>query len=132
MSEKVRKSVYRGWDNYSELFEEYLQDYPVCSRRVIRLEIDNKKKAVHIVDFYEEPQKTFEQCCHEFHEKHPYLYEKSNFLEDREYTVCINPYGDCGVAKRCNKDSPDSIIGRVAAFARATGQDLDKMIGYKP
>ena len=51
-----------------------------------------------------------------------------------DYTFCkltLKNETRFGVAKRYKKDDDNPIIGRVAAFARATGQDLEHMIGLK-
>ncbi len=84
--------------------------------------------------------KSWEQCAIDFYNGHPHIFLRKNspyvFHHSGHYTVCFfnsdyNKDSRYGVAKRYAKDSHDSRIGEVAAYARAIGQPLDELIGYK-
>lgn len=86
-------------------------------------------------------RKSWEECAIDFYDTHPHIFDTIFgspycFHHSGFYTVCfIN--SDCnhsscyGVAKRYIKDSPDHRIGKVAAYARAIGQPINELIGYK-
>lgn len=85
--------------------------------------------------------KSWEQCAIDFYGSHPHIFVKKEdspyeFYGCGHYTVCFinsnrNKDSRCGVAKRYAKDSHDSRIGKVAAYARAIGQPINELIGYK-
>lgn len=84
--------------------------------------------------------KSWEQCAIDFYNSHPHIFLRKNttyvFHHSGHYTVCFinsdyNKDSRYGVAKRYAKDSHDSRIGEVAAYARAIGQPLNELIGYK-
>lgn len=85
--------------------------------------------------------KSWEQCAIDFYGSHPHIFVKREnspyeFYGCGHYTVCFinsdyNKDSRCGVAKRYAKDSHDSRIGKVAAYARAIGQPINELIGYK-
>ena len=84
--------------------------------------------------------KSWEQCAIDFYDSHPHIFLRNNspyvFYHSGHYTVCFinsdyNMESRYGVAKRYAKDSHDSRIGEVAAYARAIGQPINEMIGYK-
>lgn len=84
--------------------------------------------------------KSWEQCAIDFYDSHPHIFQKNDspyvFYHWGYYTVCFinsnyNKDSRCGVAKRYANDNHDSRIGKVAAYARAIGQPIGEMIGYK-
>lgn len=84
--------------------------------------------------------KSWEQCAIDFYDNHPHIFVRKNspyvFHCCGHYTVCFinsnyNGSSRYGVAKRYIKDSHDSRIGQVAAYARAIGQPINELIGYK-
>ena len=83
--------------------------------------------------------KHWEQCAIDFYDNHRYIFQNNTaytFYNSGHYTVCfINSdynHSSCyGVAKRYAKDSHDSRIGKVAAYARAIGRPINEFIGYK-
>ena len=84
--------------------------------------------------------KSWEQCAIDFYDNHPHIFVRKNspyiFYCCGNYTACFinsnyNGSSRYGVAKRYVKDSHDSRIGQVAAYARAIGQPINEMIGYK-
>ena len=90
-------------------------------------------------------KKSFEECAIEWYNKATNVHDNSdvNFVYFRstdfwrrgEYTFCITHFLSelprAGYAKRFEKDTFDERIGRVAAYARAMGRNLNKMIGYE-
>lgn len=92
-------------------------------------------------------KKSFEQCAVDWYNKatNPYdnsdfnfiCFRSTDFWRRGEYTFCAvgrdipNFVSRAGYAKRFEKDAFDERIGRVAAFARAMGRNLNKMIGYE-
>ena len=85
-------------------------------------------------------KKSWEQCAIDFHDSHPHIFQDKTatyaFYHHGQYTVCfVNSCGvknsRIGTAKRYTKDSHDYRIGKVAAYARAIGQPIDELIGYK-
>lgn len=85
-------------------------------------------------------KKSFEQCAIDFYNNHPHIFVRKDspyvFYCCGHYTVCFinsdyNKDSRYGVAKRYAKDSHDSRIGQVAAYARAIGQPINQMIGYE-
>lgn len=80
-------------------------------------------------------KKSFEQCAIDWYTSHQYEMNHCRFHVDQQYTFCIVcfPYSPTrgGYAKRYEKDEWDSRIGCVAAYARAMGRNLNKMIGYE-
>lgn len=87
--------------------------------------------------FIRKYRKSFEECCHEWYESYEKLLSRCYFRFEGDYTFCIadhyNPTEPdrAGFAKRFCKDKHDPIIGKVAAYANATGRDLNEMIGYE-
>ena len=84
--------------------------------------------------------KSWEQCAIDFYDSHPHIFLRKDspyiFYCCGYYTVCFincnyNESSRYGVAKRYFKDSHDSRIGEVAAYARAIGQPINELIGYK-
>lgn len=84
--------------------------------------------------------KSWEQCAIEFYDSHLCIFQDKTasycFYHHGHYTVCFinsdyNKDSRCGVAKCYSKDSHDFRIGEVAAYARAIGQPINKLIGYK-
>lgn len=84
--------------------------------------------------------KSWEQCAIDFYDSHPHIFLMKDspyvFHCCGHYTVCFinsnyNKDSRCGVAKRYAEDSHDSRIGQVAAYARAIGQPINELIGYK-
>ena len=80
-------------------------------------------------------KKSFEQCAIEWFNSHQYEMNNTYFRIEGEYTFCITRFiGElprAGYAKRFKDDAWDHRIGRVAAYARAMGRNLNKMIGYE-
>ena len=88
-------------------------------------------------------KKSFEQCAIEWYNKAIVDHDNSDFnfcyfrntdfWRRGEYTFCVvNDFPSrAGYAKRFERDTFDERIGRVAAFARAMGRNLNKMIGYE-
>ena len=92
-------------------------------------------------------RKSFEQCAIDWYHKamNPqnkndpdfYRFRRASFKLFEDYTFCIvdNPSFTHptrgGFAKRFTDDIYDERIGKVAAYAKATGRDLNKMIGYE-
>lgn len=83
--------------------------------------------------------RSWEQCAIDFYNNHRYIFQNNTtytFYNSGHYTVCFinsdyNHSSRYGVAKRYAKDSHDSRIGQVAAYARAIGQPINELIGYK-
>ena len=80
-------------------------------------------------------KKSFEQCAIEWFNSHAWEMNNTYFRVEGEYTFCIVRFiGElprAGYAKRFKNDAWDHRIGRVAAYARAMGRNLNKMIGYE-
>jgi AbrB family looped-hinge helix DNA binding protein len=80
-------------------------------------------------------KKSFEQCAIEWFNSHQYEMNNTYFRIEGEYTFCITRFiGElprAGYAKRFKDDAWDHRIGRVAAYAKAMGRNLNKMIGYE-
>lgn len=80
-------------------------------------------------------KKSFEQCAIDWFNSHQYEMNNTYFRIEGEYTFCITRFlGElprAGYAKRFHGDAWDHRIGKVAAYARAMGRDLNKMIGYE-
>ena len=92
-------------------------------------------------------KKSFEQCAIDWYNKATNIHDNSDlnfryfrntdFWQRGEYTFCVvdalidNFTFRAGYAKRFERDIFDERIGRVAAFARAMGRNLNKMIGYE-
>ena len=85
-------------------------------------------------------KKSWEEYVIDFYDNHKHIFQSTsatyNFYHNGKYTVCfIN--SNCihgsriGTAKRYIKDTHDSRIGEVAAYARAIGQPINELIGYK-
>ena len=95
----------------------------------------DKDGAVTFKPYY----KSWEQCAIDFYDNHRHIFQNNSaytFYNSGHYTVCfINSdynHSSCyGVAKRYAKDSHDSRIGKVAAYARAIGRPINELIGYK-
>ena len=78
-------------------------------------------------------KRSFEECCEDFYNTHREIFHdpKIKFFSHEDYTFCI--YNNkIYHAKRYKYDSPAPLIGRVAAWARATKTDINKMVGYVP
>lgn len=82
-------------------------------------------------------KKSFEQCAIDWFNNHQVdLLDNCYFHVEGEYTFCIvrnhfNTPPRAGYAKRFRDDAWDHRIGKVAAYARAMGRNLNKMIGYE-
>lgn len=80
-------------------------------------------------------KKSFEQCAVDWFNTHAWEMNSTYFRVEGEYTFCIIRFiGElprAGYAKRFKDDAWDHRIGKVAAFARAMGRNLNKMIGYE-
>ena len=81
-------------------------------------------------------KKSFEQCAIDWFDTHHQTHlSHCHFHIKDEYTFCITRFlGElprAGYAKRFYGDAWDHRIGKVAAYARAMGRDLNKMIGYE-
>lgn len=101
------------------------------------LEIYTNKQGEIILKKY---KKSWEQHAIDFYNSHSHIFQDKTatyaFYHHGHYTVCfINSCGvknsRIGTAKRHTKDSHDYRIGKVAAYARAIGQPLNELIGYK-
>lgn len=101
------------------------------------LEIYTERDGSVILKPYHIP---WEQCAINFYNSHPHIFLRKDspyvFYHSGHYTACFinsdyNIDSRYGVAKRYAKDSHDSRIGEVAAYARAIGQPIDEMIGYE-
>lgn len=61
--------------------------------------------------------------------------KRAEFYHMDNYTFCIITNVDCttvaGFAKRYCKDTDNDTIGKVAAYARALGIPINKLIGWK-
>jgi bifunctional DNA-binding transcriptional regulator/antitoxin component of YhaV-PrlF toxin-antitoxin module len=101
------------------------------------VEITLQKDGAIVIRKY---KKSWEQCAIDFYDSHPHIFQNNTatyaFYHHGHYTVCF--INSCcttgsriGTAKRCTKDNPDYRIGKVAAYARAIGQPIDELIGYK-
>ena len=84
--------------------------------------------------------KSWENCAIDFYNNHPHIFVRKDspyiFYHSGHYTVCFynsnyNMKSRYGVAKRYAKDSHDSRIGEVAAYARVVGRPIDELIGYE-
>lgn len=66
-----------------------------------------------------------------------HYFRNADFWRRGEYTFCVvgalmdNFTSRAGYAKRFERDTFDERIGRVAAYARAMGRNLNEMIGYE-
>ena len=84
-------------------------------------------------------KKSWEEYVIDFYDAHPHIFSNAaiySFYHSGKYTVCfINAHSNensrIGTAKRYIKDTHDYRIGKVAAYARAIGQPINEMIGYK-
>ena len=80
-------------------------------------------------------KKSFEQCAIDWFNTHTWEMNSTYFRIEGEYTFCIVRFiGElprAGYAKRFKDDAWDHRIGKVAAYARAMGHNLNKMIGYE-
>ena len=92
-------------------------------------------------------KKSFEQCAIEWYNKaiidHDngnldfYHFRHTAFWRHGDYTFCVvgcnipNFIPRGGHAKRFERDTFDERIGKVAAYAKAMGRNLNKMIGYE-
>ena len=79
---------------------------------------------------------SWEDTVVDWYRKHYHLLSsRCRFVTDGEYTVCFyNPIQDvsrCGYAKRMYRDKYNAEIARVAAYARAIGTPIDKLVGWK-
>ena len=108
------------------------------------LEINYNNNGVISIRKY---KKSFEQCAIDWYNKamidHDnssldfHYFRHTDFWYRGDYTFCVvghtisNFVQRAGYAKRFEKDVYDDRIGRVAAYARAMGRNLNKMIGYE-
>ena len=109
-------------------------------RRTLKI---NEGEALEIVPNYNGSEivirkykKCFELCAIEWYNNHQVdLLENCYFRVEGEYTFCVvrhfNTPTRAGYAKRFKDDAWDHRIGKVAAYARAMGKNLNKMIGYE-
>lgn len=95
------------------------------------LEIGYKNGTISIRKY----KKSFEQCAIDWYNTHVWEMKNTYFRIESEYTFCIVRNSGtptrAGYAKRFKGDAWDNRIGRVAAYARAMGRNLNKMIGYE-
>lgn len=78
-------------------------------------------------------KKSFADCCKDFYNTHTEIFHnpKIKFFSQDDHTFCI--YNNkVYYAKRRRCDFPVPLIGQVAAWARATKTDVNKMVGYVP
>lgn len=99
------------------------------------LEISTTKKGGIFIKKY---SRSFEECCHAWMESpaSKYVTERRNatWVHNGDYTMCIVINGErtqYGVAKRYKEDAYDSVVGKVASYARAVGVPVNQMIGYE-
>lgn len=80
-------------------------------------------------------KKSFEQCAIDWYNGHVWEMDNTYFRVEGDYTFCIvrfiGEFPRAGYAKRFKDDAWDHRVGKVAAFARAMGRNLNKMIGYE-
>lgn len=82
--------------------------------------------------------KSWEECVIDWYDSHFALMKNStiSFIHSVDYTICTlwdaqrHKYY-VGQAKRYVSDIYNDRIGKVAAYARAIGQPINEMIGYK-
>lgn len=96
------------------------------------LEINYNNNGVISIRKY---KKSFKQCAIDWYYSHQHEMDNTYFRIEGEYTFCITRFvGElprAGYAKCFRDDACDHRIGRVAAYARAMGRNLNKMIGYE-
>lgn len=78
-------------------------------------------------------KKSFQDCCKDFYNTHKEIFHNPNikFFSKEDYTFCIYK-NKIYYAKKYKYDPSVPLIGQVAAWARATKTNIDKMIGYVP
>lgn len=81
-------------------------------------------------------KKSWEDTVIEWWEKHrDEVYHYSNFSYECEYTFCVvrrpNDITRAGYAKKFYSDRNDSRIAQVAAYARAIGKPINKLVGWE-
>ena len=95
------------------------------------LEINYNNSTIFIRKY----KKSFEQYAIDWFNAHQFDMNNCYFRAEGEYTFCIvhvpGTPSRGGYAKRHKDDAWDNRIGRVAAYARAMGRNLNKMIGYE-
>lgn len=76
-------------------------------------------------------KKSFQDCCEDFYNTHKEIFCNPNikFFFKENYTFCIYK-NKIYYAKKHKNDPCIPLIGQVAAWARATKTDINKMIGY--
>lgn len=91
----------------------------------------NEQKIKIIVNITK--KKSFQDCCKDFYNTHKEIFYNPNikFFSKDDYTFCIYK-NKIYYAKKHKNDPYVSLIGQVAAWARATKTNIDKMIGYVP
>lgn len=115
--------------NIYELFQE-LQPLECknCTVNMEKIHINDKKDRI-IIDITK--KKSFQDCCKEFYNTHKEIFYNPNikFFSKEDYTFCIYK-NKIYYAKKHKNDHYVSLIGQVAAWARATKTNINKMIGY--
>lgn len=79
-------------------------------------------------------RKSWEDTVKEWGEKNTALLNRCTFYVHRDHTACFCRYHNeerAGIAKRMYKDLPNILIGKVAAYARAIGTPINKLVGWK-
>ena len=99
------------------------------------LEIFTDSNGEIIIRKYKRP---FEHYAEDWYSEHIDILNRCEFFTHGDYTFCIVPAGlgharktCCGYSKRFYSDKRNVAIGQVAAYAKAVGLNLNKMIGYE-
>lgn len=99
-----------------------------------RMEVLADNEGNIIIRKYKE---SWEETVLKWWKKHHLLYswKSAEFYRMGDYTFCVIRYPDnstiAGFAKRCCKDTDNETIGKVAAYARALGEHINELIGWK-
>ena len=99
-----------------------------------RMEVSVDGKGNIVIRKYKE---SWEETVLKWWRKHYSLpaLKRAEFYRMGVYTFCIIRNVDCstvaGFAKRYCKDTDNETIGKVAAYARALGVPINKLIGWK-
>lgn len=99
-----------------------------------RMEVSVDGKGNILIRKYKE---TWEETVLKWWKRNYFLpaLKRAEFYRMGIYTFCIIRHADCstvaGFAKRYCKDTDNETIGKVAAYARALGIPINKLIGWK-
>lgn len=98
--------------------------------RAEKVSISNQRKEIIITIT---KKKSFQECCKDFYNAHKEIFHNPNikFFSKENYTFCIYK-NKIYYAKKYKYDPFVPQIGQVAAWARATKTDINKMVGYVP